>query len=92
MEVNIYLKEMVAHCLGVPVSYLSKETNMANLQASRTQLAEQAVEPRAQMLASVLTDLVRKYDDRLFFAFDESIPEDEERRENPRHAGQERDH
>lgn len=80
MEVNIYLKEMVAHCLGVPVSYLSKETNMANLQASRTQLAEQAVEPRAQMLASALTDLIRKYDDRLFFAFDESIPEDEERR------------
>jgi Phage portal protein len=80
MEVNIYLKEMICHCLGVPLSFLSKETNIANLQASRTQLAEQAVEPRAQMLASVLTDLVRKYDDRLFFAFDESIPEDEERK------------
>jgi Phage portal protein len=80
MDVNIHLKEMIAHCLGVPVSYVSKDTNVSNLQASRTQLSEQAVEPRAQMMASVLTDLFRQYDDRLFVAFDESVPEDEERR------------
>ena len=81
MEVNIFLAERICNCLCVPISFLSKDTNLANLQAARTQHSHQAVEPRAQMLASVLTDLVRRYDDRLFFAFDESVPEDEERRE-----------
>ena len=80
MQVDIYLSEKICNCLCVPISFLSKETNLANLQAARTQHSEQAVEPRAQMLASVLTDLVRKFDDRLFWAFDESTPEDEERK------------
>jgi Phage portal protein len=80
MQVNEYLKEMIANCLGIPIAFLTKESNLANLQAARTQHAHQTVEPRAQMLASVLTDLVRQYDPRLFFAFDESVPEDEERK------------
>ena len=57
MQVDIYLSEKICNCLCVPISFLSKETNIANLQAARTQHSEQAVEPRAQMLASVLTDL-----------------------------------
>lgn len=80
MQVDIYLSEKICNCLCVPISFLSKETNLANLQAARTQHSEQAVEPRAQMLASVLTDLTQKYDPRLFWAFDESTPEDEERK------------
>ena len=80
MEVDVYLMERICNCLCVPISFLSKDTNLANLQAARTQHSHQAVEPRAQMLASVLTDLVRRFDPRLFFAFDESVPEDEERK------------
>jgi hypothetical protein len=80
MDVDIFLAERICNCLCVPISFLSKDTNLANLQAARTQHSEQAVEPRAQMSASCLTDLTQKYEPRLFWAFDESTPDDEERK------------
>jgi hypothetical protein len=80
LAVNEYQVERVANCYGVPMSYLTKETNLANLQAGRTLHAVFGIEPRAQCLASALTSLIQLYDDRLFFAFDSAVPEDEELR------------
>lgn len=78
LEVNQYQVERIANCYGCPVSYLTRETNLANFQAGRTFHAIFGIEPRAQCLASALTDIVQRYDERLFFAFDCAIPEDEE--------------
>jgi HK97 family phage portal protein len=78
VELSRYDLERIANIFKYPVAYLTGETNLANLQAAHRQHAEQAVEPRCHLLASVLTTEVRKYDDRLFFAFDNCLPEDEE--------------
>jgi hypothetical protein len=80
LHVNQYQLERIANCYGVPMPLLSRDTNLANMQAARTLHALFGIEPRAQMIASGLTRLAQMYDPRLFFAFDCSIPEDEERR------------
>lgn len=80
LDLSKYDMERTANCFGIPLPFLSGETNLANLQAAREQHAANAVEPRCKMIAAVLTRLVRKYDPRLFFAFDPAVPEDEERR------------
>ena len=78
LELSRYDLERVANCFKYPVEYLTGETNLANLQAAHRQHAEQAVEPRCHLLASVLTTFAQKFDDRLFFAFDNCLPESEE--------------
>jgi hypothetical protein len=80
LAVDSYMLERTANCYGVPVSYLTRETNLANFQAGRTFHSVFGIEPRAQCIASALTDLVQQYDDRLFFGFDSAVPEDEELR------------
>jgi hypothetical protein len=76
MEINNYNMQRMCNCWGVPVSFMSSETNLANFQAGRTFHAQFGIEPRAQCIASALTDLTRKYDPRLFWAFDGAIGED----------------
>jgi hypothetical protein len=78
MEINVYNMERMANCWGVPVSFLSSETNLANFQAGRTFHAQFGIEPRAQCLASAFTRIVRRFDPRLFMAFDGAIGEDKE--------------
>jgi Phage portal protein len=78
MEVNVYNLERMANCFGCPISFLTRETNLANFQAGRTFHAQFGIEPRAQCLASSFTSVARKYDQRLFFAFDGAIGEDRE--------------
>lgn len=76
LAVDNYMLERIANCYGVPISFLTRETNLANFQAGRTFHAVFGIEPRAQCIAAALTELVQRYDDRLFFAFDCSVPED----------------
>jgi hypothetical protein len=78
LELSKYDVERVANCFGYPVEYLTGDTNLANLQAAHRKHGEQAIEPRHQLIASVLTSFVQRYDSRLFFAFDECLPENEE--------------
>lgn len=72
--------QFIANCFGVPVAFLTSETNLANLQAAQVQHGRRAIGPRSQRIAAVLTKWVRRLDDRLFFAFDDCTPEDEEQR------------
>lgn len=78
VELSRYDLERVANCFSYPIEYLTGETNLANLQAAHRQHAEQAVEPRHHVLAAVLTAYARRFDDRLFFAFDPCLDENEE--------------
>ena len=78
MNISEYDMNRLCNIFGVPPSYFSTETNLANLQAADTQHARDAVEPWCTTVASQLTSLVRGFDNRLFFAFDACVPEDEE--------------
>lgn len=70
--------ERMAGCFGVPVAYLTGETNLANLQAAERQHSQAAVMPRCELIASALTrQLAHKCDPRLFFAFDPVLVDDE---------------
>ena len=71
--------ERICNVFGVPVSYYTKDTNLANLQAAELQHARMAVEPRCQAIAGTLTRFVRQFDPRLFFCFDNAVEEDKER-------------
>jgi len=77
-EISRYDFERVCNCFGVPPTIFTTESNLANQQASDKALAKNAVEPRCKMLASMLTRLVRRSDERLFFAFDPAVAEDED--------------
>lgn len=79
MKLSEYDLERTCNVFGVPVSYFTKDTNMANLQAAESQHARMAVEPRCHAIAGTLTRLAKRYDERLFFAFDPAVEEDRER-------------
>jgi len=79
LQVSEYDMNRLCNLFGIPPSYFSTETNLANLQAADTQHARDAVEPWCVSVASTLTQVVRQFDQRLFFAFDPCVPEDEER-------------
>lgn len=70
LQISDYDMERICNCFGVPPSMTSKDTNLANMEASEKRLAEDAVEPRCDVIASELTSMVRRYDPRLFVAFD----------------------
>jgi hypothetical protein len=76
-----YDMQRVCNCFGIPPSIMTTETNIANTAAAREIHAVEAVEPRCHMIASTLTWWSQLWgDDRLFWAFDSAVPEDEERR------------
>jgi hypothetical protein len=80
-ELSEYDRDCLAALFGVPPTYFTTETNLANLQAADEQHSRMAVEPRCCTIAEVLTDLVRRWDPRLFFRFDPAIQEDDEAKE-----------
>lgn len=80
LKVSEYDLNRLCNIFGVPPSYFSTDTNLANLQAADTQHARDAVEPWCVSVAGTLTNLVREFDNRLCFAFDPCVPEDEERK------------
>lgn len=76
---------------GVPLPFLTGETNLANLQAAEARHAKDAVEPRCQKIAAALTTWTHWQNqsrtvpggrqlgwDRLFWAFDNPVQEDRE--------------
>ena len=77
MEVNGYNMERMCNCWGVPISFMTRETNLANFEAGLKFHAKFGITPRAQCIASALTNVVRQYDERLFIAFDEAVADDE---------------
>jgi HK97 family phage portal protein len=72
-------KEDIANAFHVPLSFLSTETNLANLQAAEHQHMAKAIGPRLQRRDEKLNEqLVPLYDDtgRLFLASEDPVPGD----------------
>ncbi len=72
-------REEIANAFGVPLAYLTSETNLANLQAAREQHMSLAILPRLRRRDDRLNEcLVRRFDPtgRLFLASDHPVPED----------------
>ena len=74
----IYDRTCLASIFGQPPTYYTTDTNPANLEAADQQHAQDGVDPRCNMIAEELTALIQHYDPRLFFAFDSTLPEDED--------------
>lgn len=79
LKIAEYDLERICGCFDVPVEFFSTDTNLANQQAAEGKHAKRGVRPRCVTIANVLTSIVRQWDPRLFFAFDNAFPEDEER-------------
>ncbi|MBU6428251.1 MAG: phage portal protein, partial [Cyanobacteria bacterium REEB65] len=79
LQISDYDMERTCNCFGVPPTMTGKDTNLANMEASEKRLGEDAIEPRCDLIASELTSFVRRYDERLFVAFDPVLKENEER-------------
>jgi HK97 family phage portal protein len=74
-------KEDIANAFHVPLSFLTSETNLANLQAAEHQHLAKAIAPRLQRRDEKLNEqLVPLYDPsgRLFLASDDPVPFDHE--------------
>jgi Phage portal protein len=80
-QLQQYDREVLATIFGQPPTYYTVNSNLANLTAADEQFARTSVEPRCDSIASTLTDLVQRWDKRLFFKFDPAIQEDDESRE-----------
>lgn len=79
LKVAEYDLERICGAFDVPIEFFSTDTNLANSQVAEAQHAKRGVRPRCVTIANCLTRIVRQWDDRLFFAFDNAFPEDEER-------------
>ena len=68
----------LANGYGVPISMLeTKDVNKANAMAGRAQHARNAIGPRCKRIQGVLnSQFCPLFDDRLFVAFDNPVPED----------------
>lgn len=87
LEVSKEAKETIANCYDVPMTLLSMQTsNRASAEAGNYAHAVNGVAPRCEQLGEELTAWVRRLDaagslnwGRLILAFDNPVPEDEER-------------
>lgn len=78
LKIAEYDWQAICGAFGVPYVFFTTDTNLANLQAAKEQHADQGVRPRCTMIASKLTQIVRQWDRRLFFAFDDPYQLDAE--------------
>lgn len=76
-ELAEYDRNNLCAIFGVPPTYFTTETNLANLEAADEYFARYGVEPMCRSIAGTLTDMVRRWDPRLYWAFDPIIAEDE---------------
>jgi Phage portal protein len=76
-----YDRNVLAALFGVPPTYFTTETNLANLQAADAFFARFGVEPMCHSIASQFTTLVKQWDERMYFAHDDVLAEDEEVKE-----------
>lgn len=79
-EMSEYDLYRLASIFDQPPTFYTVDTNLANLEAAREQHATDGVEPRCWMVAETLTNFVRRFDPRLFFAFDPVSAEDDLKR------------
>lgn len=70
----------IANAFGIPKSMLTTDNvNLANAKAGERQHAKHTLIPRLRYIEEVLTEeWVIEYDERLFLAFDDPTPSDEE--------------
>ena len=75
-------KVMLANAYGVPISLLeTADVNRANAEAGHFQHRQNAVAPRLEFIAGPLNEeLCPRYDERLFLAYDDPVPENRELR------------
>lgn len=81
LELYGVTRDMIFDAYGVPQAMATKETNLANLEASLTQHARQGVVPRLNTVDEAINRrLVPLYDEsgRLFVASDNPVKEDDE--------------
>jgi len=73
-------REEILAAYGVPMSKVtSEDVNLANAQIGEVQYQRDTIKGRLVMVQDKLNqDLMPKYDERLFVAFDENIPQDEQ--------------
>lgn len=74
-------KEEIANAFGVPLAFLTRDTNLANLQAANRQHASLAIRPRLRRRDEKLNEqLVPLFDrsGRLFFRSDDPVGDGEE--------------
>lgn len=79
LKIAEYDLERICGAFDVPIEFFTKETNLANQQAAEGKHAKHGVRPRCVTIANGFTLIVQQWDPRLFFAFDNAFPEDEER-------------
>lgn len=76
-------REEIFNAFGIPISFVTTQTNLANLEAGMVQHGRFAVVPRLTRICQVLNQrFITKFDQsgRFFFGFENPIPEDEERK------------
>ncbi len=74
-------REEIGNAFGIPIPFLTGETNLANLQAAEQQHASQAIRPRLQRRDEKINEqLIPLYDatGRLFVASDDPVPRQQE--------------
>lgn len=74
-------KEDIANAFGVPIAFLTTQTNLANLQAAEQQHAAQTIRPRLRRRDEKLNEqLVPRFDPtgRLFLASEDPVPSNRE--------------
>lgn len=77
LNLSEYDRTNLATIFGLPPTYFTTETNLANLEAADAMFARFAVGPMCRSIADVLTRMVRRFDQRLYFQFDSPIADDE---------------
>lgn len=75
-----WTRDEIAAAYGVPVSKLTAEAiPRANAEAGRVQYARDTIRPRILRIEETWNmELIQKFDERLFVAFDNPVPEDKE--------------
>jgi HK97 family phage portal protein len=74
-------REDIANAFGVPLAFLTSETNLANLQAAEHQHLSKAIRPRLRRRDQKLNERLIPYYDpegRLFLATDDPTPDNQE--------------
>lgn len=76
-DIAEYDRNCLAAIFGIPPTYFTTDTNLANLEAADESFARFGVAPMCKAIEGPFTHLVQTWDKRLYFEFDPVIAEDE---------------